>query len=363
MTKGVVAHTECNLACDYCYATQGESEFEYELDAILSALDEWKEKFPNEEPGLHGGEPLMLPNDDLRRLFEKIESLYGSGGWLQTNATLIDDELLNLFDEFDVSVGVSLDGPGGLNEARVENEAVTREIEETIEALYDRGLLSGLIVVLNELNAGSRGKVSSLLGWVDRWCERGVSGHYNAPVPVDGADSSVLLSPERLGEVYVQTYEWMIKEEYRVWNPMAQMQDELLGLKDGSCVLQECDPLGTRAAPTITSEGEFTVCGRLWDTWSSQPLVDEFDSESYRYELLRQVPREVGGCRGCRFWPVCHGGCPAASSDPRNRTRWCKAYQMIFERIERELSKQFSGFESVAQGTDDPVLEIRRKLE
>jgi uncharacterized protein len=68
----------------------------------------------------HGGEPLMLRKQQFAEIcqafidaLKSVCLLYFS---LQTNAMLIDDGWLALFSRFKISVGVSLDGPEGVND-------------------------------------------------------------------------------------------------------------------------------------------------------------------------------------------------------------------------------------------------------
>jgi len=66
---------------------------------------------------LFGGEPLLLPLADLEELFRWGMEEYGHSG-IQTNGILISDEHMRLFKTYNVDVGVSIDGPGELNDLR-----------------------------------------------------------------------------------------------------------------------------------------------------------------------------------------------------------------------------------------------------
>ena len=66
---------------------------------------------------LFGGEPLLLPVEDLEHLWAWGLAKFGSNS-VQTNGTLIDDEHVRLFKTYRVSVGISIDGPGALNDVR-----------------------------------------------------------------------------------------------------------------------------------------------------------------------------------------------------------------------------------------------------
>ncbi|MFP4643927.1 MAG: SPASM domain-containing protein [Spirochaetales bacterium] len=68
-----------------------------------------------------GGEPTLMGVDFFRRAFE-LQRTYRQGrapiaNTVRTNATLIDDEMAELFAEHDVAVEILLDGPADLHDA------------------------------------------------------------------------------------------------------------------------------------------------------------------------------------------------------------------------------------------------------
>lgn len=114
----------CNLDCTYCYlpdrAVANRMTVEV-ADAVAAGVREWSREHPVAVLW-HGGESLAVGEEYLRRLMDR----FGPGGEhpvthaLQTNATLIDQRWCELFASRGVRVGVSLDGPGSANEARVD---------------------------------------------------------------------------------------------------------------------------------------------------------------------------------------------------------------------------------------------------
>ena len=82
---------------------------------------------------------------------------FGSNG-IQTNGTLINDRHIRLFKQYKVNVGISVDGPGELNDVRWAGTlALTREAtantHAAIERLVREGLTPSLIVTLHRSNA------------------------------------------------------------------------------------------------------------------------------------------------------------------------------------------------------------------
>src|SRR5690625_982913 len=117
----------CNLACDYCYYSRLKGR-PGKIDRIA---DDVLEKFIREYMALkkgvvpfawQGGEPLLAGLD----FFKKVVTLQAKhapknttiSNSIQTNGTLIKKEWAEFFKKFNFLVGVSLDGPEEMNDAR-----------------------------------------------------------------------------------------------------------------------------------------------------------------------------------------------------------------------------------------------------
>lgn len=373
MTIHVSATTGCNLGCTYCYENPDRERSEewaqsqYDMEKIMEGLREFKKRYPDEAPGLHGGEPLLMARDDIRRIFEWVNNNYEESPHIQTNATLIDEEVIQIFKEHNVSVGVSCDGPKELNRLRLASgernkekmRKVTDKMSErtlnNIDRMLEEGISVGVIVVLHEANAGTEEKFEKLLDWLDHLNKNGASGHFNPAIPYEDIQTDVSLDPETLKKRYLRTWEWMKKEKYRTWNPMNNYVDNLLGLGLKNCVNNTCDVYNAAAAKIIDGDGETTGCGKTWSTvGDGVPFLqgpssgNEYEETEERYQMLKQLPGgpdkkegepDLGGCKGCKFWNLCQGGCPSSGiqDDYRSRTIWCEAKYALYEKIEEDI--------------------------
>lgn len=372
MAIHISATTGCNLGCTYCYESPDRErkqewvDRQYDIEQIMDRLEEWKERYPNTVPGMHGGEPLLVRKEHLERIWSYVNENWDHHSHIQTNGTLVDDDHIEMFKKYNVHVGVSCDGPDDLNRERkaagergTDDENVTDKMTDrttdTLERFVDENISCGVIVVLSKTNAGTDEKLEKLLDWMDWLNSNGISGHYNPAIPYEGIQDDISLSAERLKEVYLRTWDWMKEEQYRTWNPMRDYVDNLLGVSLGNCVQDKCDVFNAGAAKIIMGDGESTGCGKTWEQvgdgvpFLQGPSSDnQYDQDEERYDMLKQVPGgpgkdesepDFGGCKGCKYWNVCQGGCPSAgiNDDYRNRTIWCEAKYALYERIENEL--------------------------
>ncbi|MGP4024071.1 FxsB family cyclophane-forming radical SAM/SPASM peptide maturase [Actinomadura sp. 3N407] len=121
----IKVHSRCNLSCDYCYmyemADQGWRSQPRRMarpvvDHVARRIAEHARQnlLPDVDVILHGGEPLLAGLDHLRYTLDAIRTAAEPDVTvrfhMQTNAVLLDSRFLDLFDEFGVILGISLDG-------------------------------------------------------------------------------------------------------------------------------------------------------------------------------------------------------------------------------------------------------------
>ena len=126
----------CNINCRYCYLPQRNSKATMELSTIEALFSKvFASGWTGDELTViwHAGEPLVLPVSYYETAFRTIEAMRPPSLALrhafQTNGMLITPEWCGLFKDWDVSVGVSIDGPKALHDAN----RVTRSGRGTFE--------------------------------------------------------------------------------------------------------------------------------------------------------------------------------------------------------------------------------------
>lgn len=161
----------CNLNCSYCYMYQHADQSYAHRPAVMSdavfdqTLLRVKEYCDRRAPHkmnltMHGGEPTLIGTRRMSQLAERAHAvLQGrlSGISMQTNATLIDDEWIDVVRRHDIRVGVSLDGPADVHDTvRVDHagRGSHRAAVRGLRLLQEAGLDPGLLCVINP---GARG--------------------------------------------------------------------------------------------------------------------------------------------------------------------------------------------------------------
>jgi len=336
---------KCNIQCRYCYQNPqreaGNLGHPYDLARLKEAIDRAGGPF-----ALFGGEPLLIPERDLERLWSWGLQRHGSNS-VQTNGSLINDEHIRMFRAYKVNVGISIDGPGELNDVRwngtlEKTRAATLRSEQAVERMCREGLRPSLIVTLHRGNASAQ-----RLPVMHRWFRR---------LEQLGVRSVRLHLLESESEEIRSAYGLTVEENVDALLGLAALQRELPGLefdlfaemrrmllgddRRTACVWNACDPYTTPAVQGVEGNGERSNCGR-----TNKDGVDfgKSDATGYeRYLALYATPQDAGGCGGCRFFLMCKGQCPgtAIDGDWRNRTEHCGVWKALYAHLEAELVAQ-----------------------
>jgi uncharacterized protein len=112
----------CNIACRYCYLPSRNVKtvvMQSTIHAVFAKLSE--SGWLDDELTViwHAGEPLVVPPEFYRTAFAQIGTLCPDlqvSHSIQTNGTLITPQWCELFKEWGVKVGVSIDGPKRFND-------------------------------------------------------------------------------------------------------------------------------------------------------------------------------------------------------------------------------------------------------
>jgi uncharacterized protein len=332
----------CNIQCQYCYQNPqrdaGNIPRRYDISKMKAAIQAEGGPF-----ALFGGEPLLVPIQDLEELWAWGLAKFGRNS-IQTNGTLITADHIQLFKKYNVHVGISLDGPAELNDVRwcgsLQNtREMTERTESAIIRLCREGIRPSLIVTLHRNNA-----TSDKLPIMHDWCRflQGIGVH------------SVRLHILESESPFVrEKYALTVEENLKAFLSFLELEGELSGLKFDifedmrnlllgkdnrtTCVWNACDPFTTRAVRGVEGNGQRSNCGR-----TNKDGIDFVKSETEgfeRYLALYFTPQEHGGCKDCRFFLMCKGQCPgtAIDGDWRNRTEHCDVWKGLYAVLEEEL--------------------------
>jgi uncharacterized protein len=332
----------CNLQCQYCYQhpqrDAGNAARPYDMEKMKAGVLAEGGPF-----NLFGGEALLVPKPDLEELWAWGLEQFGRNT-MQTNATLIDDDHIAMFRRYKVHVGVSMDGPGALNDTRwygtlERTRAATERSQAALDRLCREGLRPSMILTLHGRNAAPQ-HLPELLEWVRGLVARGL-GSMRVHLLESETDvvrqSYGLSDEENIAAMRAFLALSRTLPEFRI-QPFSDMRKMLMG-DDArtTCTWNGCDPYNTKAVQGVEGDGQRSNCGR-----TNKDGID-FEKSSRRGMerslALYLTPQSDGGCKDCRFFLMCKGQCPGTSIDRdwRNRSEHCEVWKALFDDFEQEL--------------------------
>ncbi|MFF3356698.1 radical SAM/SPASM protein FxsB, inactivated metallohydrolase extension form [Streptomyces sp. NPDC002917] len=166
-------HSRCDLACDHCYVYEhADQSWRTRPKTISDEAVSWTAQrlaehavthaLPSVSVILHGGEPLLAGPARLRHVCEELTSALNGIAALDlrihTNGLQLSPRYLDLFDEFGVKVGISLDGDRTANDrhrrfadGRTSHPLVLRAVDLLRQERY-RHLNLGLLCTVDIRN-------------------------------------------------------------------------------------------------------------------------------------------------------------------------------------------------------------------
>jgi len=341
---------KCNSHCAYCDVVQKEASGKNMslklLEIVFSRIDEYLSDRPDEMMDIiwHGGEPLLLGPDFFKSALDfqrhhcaKTEARIKHS--IQSNLTLLDERFLEIFQALGINqIGSSFDPEPGIRGAKGAQGTAKykRDYMRGDRLARHHGIGSGIIYVVTKKSLGDP------LG-IFYFLTNMVGGINFNPVLVYGEEArSLAITPEEfvsfLGVIFPVW--WKHRERYPDIQPFRSLVenirdgDQSLGCVDsGGCAFHHIN---------IVADGSVSHCGRsadwgllnygnIWERTLAEILADP-----QRQTLEdRNAVLQDGECSECRFWKLCHGGCPLDSwsihGEFMHKSEWCEAKRGFIE--------------------------------
>jgi uncharacterized protein len=317
----------CNLRCDYCFATSAPNH--QNTPMRLMPFDVYRQgiQLAFSASGaseirviFHGGEPLLQSLDFYRNAFRAAEEAAAGANkrlvfGMQSNLTLLTDQLACLFAAHRLSLGTSLDGPAYLHDQmRTAHDAVMRGVRKA----QDAHIFSGALCVVGHHNFDRMPEVIDFYGKI------GINTFLCNIATCVGRGASLLpLSSEQVFRAYKDIFETMLTRGFDVTEKKVLAKVERHIHKRHARVPNElrCDaPFchGGISMVAVGVDGSIFPCGcaGFGDAMTNFHLGDIRKPErTFELERLIAFHRKPPGyetiCRECEARFVCGHGCPA----------------------------------------------------
>lgn len=345
--------TDCNLRCQYCYmgdSIHSQNMMSNELfEHILNQIKDNNSKFT---VYLHGGEPC-LRLDLILQLKSWIEQNHLNDFvniMLQTNGTIVNQDIIRIIKDMNIHVGVSIDGIYcDTNRARVyeNNQSTVENVIKNIELFLSENIRVGIFSVLTAYNA------NSMLDFIKYFGGIGVRDFVINPLVLWGNaknKSELTATPQQVYECYKQIIDWLgdynlncgadqrITERNLHW----WFQGLTTGTKGYMC---NCSPCGAGIQTiAISTTGDVYICDQYYG--DDKFLIGNIGNTDLK-DVMRNAQTTIDGlrniynietCKHCIWRYVCCGGCSATSyyyyGNMNSVAPNCEAYKKIFSYLD-----------------------------
>lgn len=328
----------CNMDCTYCYVSaeqrKDRSHFPVEhLHTILRKIFAWQQSYSSTDK-LHfnwsGGEVLTLPISWWQEAFDIQKQCYEEGkhtfsyeNGFQTNMTLMTDEYFEFLQKHNVSLGVTIDGTkecmdktrrfwGGRSAFNVVMKKLNRLIDKY-------GHRPGVIIVLNRHNHEHIEEIYEFFKELGLGFQ--VNSYHYAPQS-SFHDTENAITVDQYLEAMSRLFDlWSADAEVIEIANFRRAVDYLIAGRTSLCHhAKNC----AEYFYTVRWDGGVYPCNEFGgeefekDYCYGNLITDEWESvrdNSSRAALLgrhlelENIEHAAGGCKGCRYWTGCYGGC------------------------------------------------------
>ncbi|MBF0564221.1 MAG: radical SAM protein [Nitrospirae bacterium] len=344
----------CNSNCLYCDVARKKRKVRTmppeTLGIIFERINEYLTDKQEEDIHIiwHGGEPLLLGPDYFENAYRMQEETCGATKGrichaIQSNLTVFSEAFVPVFRKLGIDqIGSSFDPVPHVRGRGVEkpdSDTYNRAFMKGDALSKKHGFSSGVIYVVTKK---SLQKPLELFHYMANL--KIGSGFDFHPVLIDDSRKKDLaITPKQFVEFLGAIFPvwWEHRERYPDVNPFKsyltlidERRQSLVCSDSGRCAYSHIN---------IAPDGSLSHCGRSSDwgvldygnveqkSFSEVMLDEQRKALLVRTELLRN-----SGCGKCRFWTICHGGCPLDSwfthKDFRHKTNWCHAKRGFLER-------------------------------
>ena len=323
LTLILKANNSCNLRCSYC-SVGDKSSAEMMTEAEMTKALLWFAGYARERREsqatviFHGGEPLLIPVRQYRNCIEELLSRNTDLKItfnIQTNGTIMNDEILAFLRDYDVKPGVSIDGPESVHDSQrrdILGRSSYSRIMANIMTLKTNGIRPSALMVLTSRSLSH--DLEFLRDFAELDLPLKINPLYSAGEAVN--HSELFLKSGEYAEYLIRVFEYIIDKEIDITlMPIEYLLRAVItrSTPKGCVFSGKC----SESFICVSYDGNIYPCGRYSDdrinalgniysggiTESGQGIL-----RSLRDARTTNLRSE---CFDCKYKSMCNGGCNA----------------------------------------------------
>lgn len=339
----------CNLNCDYCYLKETLHDRYYPdfmpttiLEKVIFKTIDFNFQKGNKEVNVcfHGGEPTLYDistlKDTLRNVNKHIDKRCIKVNYsLQTNGIELSDSLIEISKEFNINLGVSIDGPLELNSHYRGSENLTARIIKNIESLNKSNISFGVLSVISDIHDK---KAKELY---DFYLENNIK----SIGLLKNFNKNYIVNNEILGGFLIDLFDFFYYGEAEL--DIREFNNAILNIlsEDGCGVCSMSYRKSCGNYFTVATNGDVHFCDDKIEPSEALINIDNNDiSDIFIQEKFLEKRRNsqnfLKKCINCDVYSICRGGC--YRHDVLGENLFCEAYRVFYRHINNIIKKEIS---------------------
>jgi uncharacterized protein len=340
----------CPANCSYCWSSEEKSPI-MSIETIKEVV-EWLKVFRGDSVTFtfHGGEPLLAGAEFYREALPLlVEGLSPRklAFAIQTNLWRMTPEIAEIFAEYNIPVGSSLDGPQELNDQQ-RGKGYYDKTMKGYEIARAHGLDVRFIATFTSHSVKFKEEIFNF------YLEKGLVLKLHPCLPSLKGDNPEkwTLSPEEYGELLLYLLNKYLENLGRIEVMNIDHLCKCVFTGRGTvCTYVDC--MGDTFA--VGPEGNIYPCYRfvgmpeyvMGNVYDRPTMTDLAQSEAWK-QMFRFKEYVDTECSKCAHIKYCRGGCPYNAIVPtdgkiKGIDPHCIAYKMIFDEITNRVNEEMFG--------------------
>lgn len=335
----------CNLACSYCSLGEKKTVTCVDKNLLTTILCYGCElalfrKDSAVDFIFHGGEPTLLSPDVYKEAVNHVKDRYPKLDIclsMQTNGFSITDEMMDFIQEYDVHMGISLDGSMEIHDMERQSargEKTYETIIKNIENMQQKGIRVSCLMVLTK-NAIGRG-----YEYLNYFSEKQIPLKINPLLNYGEASlhPELTLHSGDYADYLIGLYEYIMHNGVSCdIEPVNKILHAIIN-KVRIC---ECtfNPLCNNSFLCVDYNGDIYPCGKFADMALfrlgnvNETSVKNLNVDQIFMLIDRRTKHKPLECRICKYSDLCNAGCTAEAIVQGcfdGTSALCKDYKILF---------------------------------
>lgn len=334
----------CNLACKYCFAEITKDyqtmTFDVARKAIMNMIDQEND---SEEYSIYffGGEPL-LEKELIKQITEYAYNLVVGeqhkkvNFLINTNATLVDETIVQLFKQYDFKVTVSLDGPMNYhdrNRVYHSGRGSFNKVMEGVELLKNNEIRTDLRATFSP---ETQDLVSNFIFFESVKLPYAYSFTINSEYKLNKKET--LFEEDQFKTIGRELRKVMdffytkIRNEETIYYTGLNRRLSVLKYKQKRTYSCEAG----RKSMTVDEQGNYFACQNMIPY--KQTIMGNVDTGIYEKKRYRFQSKDLAlllDCHQCVIRNLCAGGCEVERSNPDKKTKqqMCRLFHIEWKNL------------------------------